>query len=195
MYRKKMWKGQVVPALRGDNGWPATLSQHAGWNLEQLKLANKFERVLARDNDIRKLFLLWRKHTTMYMAQSEYQLFRIRVEFKAWREEMGKDWLKTTDILIARYFSMAREEVFNCRPIRISFSGFWVSRWSLLESDDTSGCVVLYGTPSRLTADDVRGEGECAIEMAQREGCPIWSRQILDLDRRIAVGLIDEPKT
>ena len=93
------------------------------------------------------------------------------------------------------YFKQARQKMFDGVSIRLSFSDFWENKDELSKEKTTLKDATLYSDLSELNADDVRGEGECAVELGQRDGRPNLSLRILDPARRIAVGLKDEPKT
>ncbi len=193
MKKRRKWKGQVVPRLSTKDTFATVLSWHVGERRELLASASKFDQRMLADKRIRQVFFAWKEHSPLDMCTNENQMYLFRIEFEEWYAHWGGAWFTTLESLMQDYLSNARERVKRGYATRISFFDLWTKRWSMLLEKEPTGRVYLYTDLSRLTADDIRGEGECAVELAQRLGGS--SRQIRDPSRRKAVGLTDEPRT
>ena len=193
MKKRRKWKGQVVPRLLTKDTFSTVLSWHVGERRELLLSASKFDQRMLADKRIRQVFFAWKEHSPLDMCATENQMYMFRIEFEQWYEQCGDAWFDELHALMNDYLAQSRAKIKQGEATRISFFDFWTNRFSMLVEKSAVGEVVLYADLSRLSADDIRGEGECAVELAQRLGNA--TRRILDPARRIAVGLTDEPRT
>ncbi len=193
--KKRTWKGRKVPKLQGNIGWENILAQHGADNQCLLREATPHDKRIASDTRLRKVYLAWKRRTPMPVAVTDYAMNRIRVEIQDWFDTQGEQWLESIELAMDEYFKQARQKMFEGIRIRLSFSDFWENKEELSKEKTSLKGATVYSDLSHLSADDVRGEGECAVELGQRDGRPNLARQILGPARRKAVGLKDEPKT
>ena len=193
--KKRTWKGRKIPKLQGNKGWDNVLAQHSADNQSLLREATPRDKRIASDTRLRQVYLAWKRKTPMPVAVTDYGMNKVRVEIHDWFSKHGDQWLESIDMAMDEYFKQARQKMFDGVSIRLSFSDFWENKDELSKEKTTLKDATLYSDLSELNADDVRGEGECAVELGQRDGRPNLSLRIQDPARRIAVGLKDEPKT
>lgn len=193
--KKRTWKGRKIPKLQGNKGWGNVLAQHSADNQSLLREATPHDKRIASDTRLRLVYLAWKRKTPMPVAVTDYGMNKVRVEIHDWFSKHGDQWLQSIDMAMDEYFKQARQKMFDGVSIRLSFSDFWENKDELSKEKTILKDATLYSDLSELNADDVRGEGECAVELGQRDGRPNLSLRIQDPARRIAVGLKDEPKT
>lgn len=196
----RYWRGNIVPPLSDKNlSMECILGRHGEGNRVLLEESrHKWERQFIRDVHLRRLFLMWKHRTPAMAARHRVSVDRVRVEMPVYRQRYGDEWLEVAEAAMDRYFEQVRFDLQAGLCVNVSFMEYWTSlpRWiEESRAEPPPGQVYLYSYADSISVDDIRGEGECAVELGQREGQPSWARQILDPARRKAVGLTDEPRT
>jgi len=145
---------------------------------------------MVRDPLLRKLYFAWKFRSPIVTVRTSGQLRMVTdfcVEMYATHND---EWVEVVSNAMDTYFDSMREMRTEGSPRWISFIEFVsdFTYWEILSEEfEIHEAISLY--PNSDLLYDVRGEGECAIELAQRGGRPEFSRAITNPTRRKDVGL------
>lgn len=154
----------------------------------------RYEKHMVRDPLLRKLYFAWKFRSPIVTVRTGDHLLLVTnfcVEMYATHND---EWVEVVSNALDTYFDSMREMRMEGNPRWISFIEF-VSDfhyWEMLSKEyEIHEPVTLY--PSSDLLLNVRGEGECAIELAQRAGRPEFAKAITNPTRRKDVGLPELP--
>jgi len=154
----------------------------------------RYEKHMVRDPLLRKLYFAWKFRSPIVTVRNADQLLLVTnfcVEMYATHND---EWVEVVNDALDTYFDSMREMRIEGNPRWISFVEFIsdFSYWEYLSKTYEIHESVSVYPPADLVYE-VRGEGECAIELAQRAGRPEFAKAITNPTRRKDVGLPELP--
>ena len=154
----------------------------------------RYEKHMVRDPLLRKLYFAWKFRSPIVTVRNASQLALVTSFCIELNDTHGDEWTQVVGDALDIYFDTMREMRIEGNPRWVSFVEFVTdfTYWEYLSKQFEIHEPVSVYRPTEMLRS-VRGEGECAVELGQREGRPEFARAITDPSRRKDVGLPELP--